>query len=203
MVFKNFLLLKEERVITPQQKENNIFIILGLPGAGKSAIQRFGLINAPNLQLLTPDKWIEILAKKEKVDIKQPEKTAELYQRVKPTHQPFVSSVLKLSARSNFIIEKLGRDLESLKKIIHLSKENGFRVVIVLVHVGLEKAKEGNRSRPRSVPEEVIEDAYKHIEKNFNALISFPEVDEAWRIDNEMRPSFEQFRSSDFIKKIK
>jgi predicted kinase len=203
MVFKDYFVLKEEKVITPKEKENNVFIILGLPGAGKSAIQRLGLINATNLHLLTPDKWIEILAKNKNVDIKQSSNTAELYHQIKPVFKPFASSVLKTSARTNFVIEKLGKDIESLKKIIFLSKEKGFRVIIVLVHVNLEKAKEGNRQRSRAVPEEVIEDAYKNVEKNFNAVISFPEVDEVWRLDNEMRPSFNQFRSSDFIKKIK
>lgn len=203
MVFKDYFLLREERTITPKEKENNVFIVLGLPGAGKSTIQRFGLINAPNLHLLTPDKWIEILAKKKNIDLKQSFKTAELYHQIEPVFKPFASSALKTSARTNFVIEKLGKDLESLKKIISLSKEKGFRVVVVLVHVSLEKAKEGNRQRSRAVPEEVIEDAYKNVERNFNAIISFPEVDEAWRLDNEMRPSFDQFRSSDFIKKIK
>lgn len=203
MSFKNFFLLKEERVITPEQEENNVFIILGLPGAGKSAIQKFGLINAPNLQFLSPDKWIELIAKQKNIDIKDPQETSILYQKIKPIHRPFTSSVLKTSSRANFVIEKLGRDLMSLKKIIFLSKERGFRVVIILVYVGLDKAKEGNRQRIRAVPEDVIEDAYKNVEKNFNALISFPEVDEVWRLDNEMRPSFFQFRSSDFIKRIK
>jgi len=203
MGFKDYFFLKEEKVITPLQKENNVFIILGLPGAGKSTIQRFGLINAPNLHLLTPDKWIEFLAKKENIDIKQSSNTASLYHQVKPIFKPFVSSILKTSSRSNFIIEKLGKDLESLKKIIFMSKEKGFRVIVILVHVGLEKAKEGNRQRIRMVPEEVIEDAYKSVEKNFNTIVSFPEVDEVWRLDNEMRPSYDQFRTSDFIKKIK
>lgn len=203
MGFKDYFFLREEKVITPLRKENNVFIILGLPGAGKSTIQRFGLINAPNLHLLTPDKWIELLAKKENVDIKQPLNTAELYHQIRPIFKSFTSSVLNPSSRSNFIIEKLGKDLESLKKVIFLSKEKGFRVIVVLVHVGLEKAKEGNRQRSRMVPEEVIEDAYKNVEKNFNAIISFPEVDEVWRLDNEIRPSYNQFRTSDFIKKIK
>jgi len=201
MTFREYLL--EARTITPQQPLNNVFIVLGLPGSGKSTLYRNGLINAQNTVMLTPDRWIELLSKKENIDIKNPIRTAELYDRVIKRHNRQAMTVIKQHAQSNFIIETLGRDMFRLKDILIRTKKQGMNIVVIHVHVSLETAKKGNLTRVRSVPEDIIEDAYKRIEKNFNFLVTSPEVDEAWRVDNDARPGYKDFRTSNFIRRIK
>jgi len=201
--FKDFFFLKEEKVIRPEQEFNNVFIILGLPGAGKSTIQRLGLIDAPNLQLLTPDKWIELFAKKNKRDLTDSSQTNKIYQEIKPTFSRFSFSALKKDTNVNYVIEKIGGDLESLKKIIKICKDKELNIILVLVKVSLENALLGNSQRTRSVPRDVIDYAFHNLERNFNTLKTNPDIDEIWVLDNDQRPTYSQFRSSEYIQKIK
>ena len=171
MTFQRYI--EEARTITPEIPFNNVFIVLGLPGAGKSTLYRSGVFNIANSVVLTPDLWIEMLGKKEKIDIKNPINTATLYDRVIKKHNRLSSNVITKAARSNFIIETLGRDIFRLKDILIRTKKRDMRVVVVLVHVDLETAKANNAARIRSVPNEIIEDAYNKIEKNFNFLVNY------------------------------
>ena len=105
------------------------------------------------------------------------------------------------TARSNFVLESTGRRLEGLKHIIAISREAGMRAVLVYVHVSLQTAHHGNASRQRRVPNDVLTASHDAAERNFNAIIPF--ADEAWRIDNDTRPSYDQVRTSAFIRRLK
>jgi predicted ABC-type ATPase len=201
MTFKTFLL--EKRVITPSQPNNNLIIVVGVPGAGKSALFQNGLLNVDNPVHVTPDKWIELMSRKEKINLKDPSKTTELYNRVNPVYLRHSNRMITREAQSNFILETLGRNIHALKNLLIRTKKRGMNIVVVMVHISLEQAKINNKTRGRSVPDSIIEDAYKSIERNFNYLVSCGEVDEAWRMDNTTRPTYQDFRSSNFIRKIK
>ncbi len=201
MTFKNFL--KEARNITPEQPNNNVFIVIGIPGAGKSTLLKNGLLNVDNIVLLTPDRWIELLSKKENIDITNPINTSDLYNRVINKHVGFANRVLTPKALSNFVIETLGRNTMRLKDILIRTKKKGMRIIAVLVHVDLNTAITNNQRRYRFVSKDIIIDAYNKIEKNFNYLIASPEVDEAWKISNNSRPSYQEFRTSNFIQRLK
>ena len=76
MTPQRFLL--EKKNITPESSTNNVVIVMGLPGSGKTTLFQAGIYNVDNAVHLTPDNWIELLSKKENIDLKAPEKTKEL-----------------------------------------------------------------------------------------------------------------------------
>jgi len=196
-----FSILTEEKCVTPDQPTNNVIILIGAPGSGKSAVSRLGLLNVDNVSHVTPDKWIEMMARRRKISLSDPIKTAGLHAQISPLHRKHKEASMSPNARSNFVLESTGRRLAGLQYTIGLSHNAGLRVVVVYVSVSLETAHHGNDSRERRVPHEVITVSHGAAESNFNAVV--PLADEAWRIDNDTRPTFAQMRTSAFIKRIK
>lgn len=201
MSFKKFLL--ENRVVTPEVPYNNLIVIMGLPGAGKSTVFEKGLLNIDNAVHVTPDKWIELFAKINKKDLTNPKHTAEIYKNISNIHRGFTGRIIKPEARSNFVLETLGRNPFNIQSLIIRTKKKGMRVVLVYVRTSLQAALENNRERKRVIPEEVITDTFKSIENSFRILRSSADVNEAWVIDNTNKPTYDDFRTSDFIRKIK
>jgi predicted ABC-type ATPase len=201
MSFKKFLL--ENRVVTPEVPYNNLIVIMGLPGAGKSTVFEKGLLNIDNAVHVTPDKWIELFAKINKKDLTNPKHTAEIYKNISNIHRGFTGRIIKPEARSNFVLETLGRNPFNIQSLIIRTKKKGMRVVLVYVRTSLQAALENNRERKRVIPEEVITDTFKSIENSFRILRSSADVNEAWVIDNTNKPTYDDFRTSDFIRKVK
>jgi predicted ABC-type ATPase len=199
MQFKEFI--KEERNVTPDISDHNLVILYGMPASGKSAVLKYGLINLPNIQVLTSDKWTELLAYKEKKDLSDPENTGELHRRVSPKFDVHRYNATHVRNRSNIVIEKIGSSYQKLLDLIVKSQADGFRIVLVWVKVDLQTSINANQTRNRRVPAKAIEISYKNTLQHFNQLVD--KVEEAWIIDNDTRPNFQDFRSSKYIKRIK
>lgn len=199
--FKQYLL--ENRVITPQEPYNNLVVIMGLPGAGKSTVLKKGLLNVNNIVHVTPDKWIELTAKTLKKDLTNPLHTQEIYNNIRDKHNKFARKSIDPSARSNFVLETLSRNPFKIQGLMIKSKEKGMRIIVVYVRTSLTIALENNKKRKRVIPEEVIIDTFKCIDDNFKILRSTHVVDEAWIIDNTSKPSFNDFRTSQYIERVK
>ena len=135
--------------------------------------------------------------------LKASEKTKELYNRVMPVFLRHSNRIITQSAESNFVIEMTGKNIFSIKDLLIRTKKKGFRIVAVLVQTDLKKALFNNKNRARKVPERAIIETYKELESNFKFVVSSGEVDEAWVINNTDTPTYKQFRSSKYIKKIK
>lgn len=199
--FKQYLL--EARVITPEEPYNNLIVIMGLPGAGKSTVLEKGLLNVKNIVHVTPDKWIELTAKTLKRDLTNPSHTQEIYNNIRNKHNKFAIKSINQSARSNFVLETLSRNPFKIQGLMIKSNDKGMRIIVVYVRTSLQQALENNKSRKRVIPEEVIIDTFKYIENNFKILQSTHVVKEAWIIDNTTKPSFNDFRTSQYIDRVK
>jgi predicted ABC-type ATPase len=199
MQFKQFI--KEEKNVTPDIRDHNLVILYGMPASGKSSVLKYGLINLPNIQVLTSDKWTELLAHKEKKDLSNAETTSDLHRRVSPKFDIHRYNATHVRNRANIVIEKIGSSYQKLLDLIVKSQADGFRVVLVWVKVDLETSIKANQTRNRRVPTEAIEISYKNTLQHFNQLVD--KVEEAWIIDNDTRPNFNDFRSSRYIKRIK
>lgn len=201
MTFQRFL--TERKNITPEYPDNNVVLMLGVPGSGKTTLLKAGIVNVDNIVHLTPDKWIDILSKKENASLSASEKTKELYNRVMPVFLRHSNRLVTQKAQSNFVIEMTGKNIFSIKDLLIRTKKKGFRIIAVLVQTDLKKALFNNKIRARRVPERAIIEAHKQLQDNFKFVVSSGEVDEAWVINNADTPTYKQFRSSKFIKKIK
>jgi len=201
MTFQRFLL--ERKNITPEHPDNNVILMLGVPGSGKTTLLKAGIVNVDNIVHLTPDRWIDLLSKKENASLTAPEKTKELYNRVMPVFLRHSNHLVTQKAQSNFVIEMTGKNIFSIKDLLIRTKKKGFRIIAVLVQTDLKKALFNNKIRARRVPERAIIETHKQLQDNFKFVVSSGEVDEAWVINNTDTPTYKQFRSSKFIKKIK
>ena len=201
MTFKSFLL--EKRTVTPEIPYNNLIVVMGLPGAGKSTIIEKGLLNVNNIVHVTPDKWIEYIAKREQKDLKNPVHTSDIYKEVGDKHRSFTGRIIDPRAQSNFVLETLSRNPFNIQGLLIRAKKKGMNIVLVYVRTSLEAALKNNRNRRRMIPEEVIRDTFKSIENNFRILRTSVQVDEAWIIDNSSKPTYADYRTSDFIQRVK
>jgi predicted ABC-type ATPase len=201
MTFKSFLL--EKRTVTPERPYNNLIVVTGLPGAGKSTVLEKGLLNVDNIVHVTPDKWIEHIAKKENKDLRNPNHTADIYSKVGDMHRSFTGRIVDPKAQSNFVLETLSRNPFKIQGLLIRAKKKGMNVILVYVRTSLEMALRNNKTRRRMIPEEVIKDTFKSIENNFRILRTSAQVDEAWVIDNSNKPTFADFRTSSYIEKVK
>lgn len=201
MTFKSFLL--EKRTVTPERPYNNLIVVMGLPGAGKSTIIEKGLLNVDNIVHVTPDKWIEHIAKREQKDLKNPVHTSDIYKEVGDMHRSFTGRIIDPRAQSNFVLETLSRNPFNIQGLLIRAKKKGMNIVLVYVRTSLEAALKNNRNRKRMIPEGVIRDTFKSIENNFRILRTSVQVDEAWIIDNSSKPTHADFRTSEFIQRVK
>jgi predicted ABC-type ATPase len=199
MNFKNFF--TEARTVTPDTKDRNLVILYGMPASGKSSVIRYGLINLPNIQVMTSDKWVELTARKEKKDLSNPEHTSELHHRVSPKFDIHLQSATHTGNRTNIVIEKIGSSFQKLLQFIKNAQAKGFRVVLVWVKVELETAIKANKARDRRVPTKTIITSFKNTQLHFNQLVD--KVEEAWIINNTTHPNFKDFRSSEHITRVK
>lgn len=195
----NLLSLLEARVISPAQSSGVCVILLGASGSGKSTVLKHGVINLRNYRYLNSDIWVHGLAKRDGLDLADPETTADLHHRVTDTHNRFRRHMLKVPDK-NLVVETTGR-LETVNELISVLRANGWYIVTILVRVSLATTLEGNRSRDRRVPEEVVRISHKRVERTFYKVA--PDVDEAWVVDNDARPSVRDFRTSNFIERVR
>jgi len=165
MTFQRFI--TEKKNITPELPDNNVIIMLGVPGSGKTSLLKAGIVNVDNIIHLTPDKWIELLSKKENLSLSSSEKTKELYNKVMPVFLRHSNRIVTQKAQSNFVIEMTGKNIFSIKDLLIRTKKKGFRIIAVLVQTDLKKALFNNKARARRVPERAIVEAYKELQENF------------------------------------
>ena len=199
MQFKEFF--TEEKNITPEKRYHNMVILYGMPASGKSSVLKYGLINLPDIKVLTSDHWLEMIAKKEKLNLKDPAVVNTLHKRVSPKFDKYREDVLHTNNKANIVIENIGKNYHKLLKLITKAQLEGFRVVLVWIKVEKETSVKANIARNRSINPEEIEISYDNTRKHFNTLVD--DVEEAWIIDNDTHPNFNDFRSSKFIKRIK
>lgn len=199
MQFKEFF--TEEKNITPKERYHNMVILYGMPASGKSSVLKYGLINLPNIKVLTSDQWLELTAEKEGLDLKDPDVSNELHQRISPKFDKYRDQVLHSKNRVNLVIENIGSNYHKLLNLIRKAQAEDFRVILVWVKVEKETSVEANLKRDRRVKIDRVEVSYENTIKHFDALVD--DVEEAWIIDNNTHPDFNDFRSSKFIKRIK
>ena len=150
------------------------FFLAGGPGSGKSWVSQKAL-SGMGLKVINSDNAFTRLLGKEKLSLKfadhtpkEIEKRDKIRDRSKQVAGMQLS--LALQGRLGLIIDSTARDTEKVQSEAKRLRELGYDIHMVFVNTSLDVALERNRNRPRSLPDAIIINSHKQIQKNMGRL---------------------------------
>jgi len=150
------------------------FFLAGGPGSGKSFVSKSAL-SGMGLKVINSDAAFESKLKKEKMtldfaahDEKQIIKRDKI--RSKSKQIAGMQLGLALEGRLGIIIDSTARDVEKIQQQAQNLRAIGYDIHMVFVNTTLEVALERNKSRPRVLPDAIVINSHKQIQKNMGRL---------------------------------
>jgi len=150
------------------------FFLAGGPGSGKSFVSKSAL-SGMGLKVIDSDAAFVSKLKKEKMtldfathDEKQIIKRDNI--RSKSKQIAGMQLGLALEGRLGIIIDSTARDVEKIQQEAQNLRAIGYDIHMVFVNTTLEVALERNRSRPRVLPDAIVINSHKQIQKNMGRL---------------------------------
>ncbi len=148
--------------------------LIGGPGSGKSFVsQKLGL---PSLGLVTinTDIALEFLMKKSGLSLKMPsgEEAERSVVRSRAKSVTKSKTNLAIEGRLGLIIDGTGADYDKVMKMKKYLENIGYDCYMVIVNTNLEVAKDRNRKRERSVPEDVFVNKWETVNDNIGKYTS-------------------------------
>ena len=150
------------------------FFLAGGPGSGKSWVSARAL-SGMGLKVINSDNAFTRLLGKERMSLKfadhtpkEIEKRDKIRDRSKQVAGMQLS--LALQGRLGLIIDSTARDTEKVQSEAKRLRELGYDIHMVFVNTSLDVALERNRNRPRSLPDAIIINSHKQIQKNMGRL---------------------------------
>jgi len=150
------------------------FFLAGGPGSGKSWVSSRAL-SGMGLKVINSDSAFESKLKKEKMtldfaahDEKQIIKRDKI--RSKSKQIAGMQLGLALEGRLGIIIDSTARDVEKIQQQAQNLRAIGYDIHMVFVNTTLEVALERNKSRPRVLPDAIVINSHKQIQKNMGRL---------------------------------
>ena len=150
------------------------FFLAGGPGAGKSWVSARAL-SGMGLKVINSDNAFASKLKKEKMsldfathDEKEIIKRDNI--RTKAKQVAGMQLGLALEGRLGIIIDSTARDVEKIQQEAQNLRTIGYDIHMVFVNTSLEVALERNKTRPRVLPDAVVINSHKQIQKNMGRL---------------------------------
>jgi dephospho-CoA kinase len=150
------------------------FFLAGGPGAGKSWVSARAL-SGMGLKVINSDNAFASKLKKEKMsldfaahDEKEIIKRDKI--RSKAKQVAGMQLGLALEGRLGIIIDSTARDVEKIQQEAQNLRSIGYDIHMVFVNTSLEVALERNKSRPRVLPDAIVINSHKQIQKNMGKL---------------------------------
>ena len=150
------------------------FVLAGGPGAGKSWVSARAL-SGMGLKVINSDNAFASKLKKEKMsldfathDEKEIIKRDKI--RTKAKQVAGMQLGLALEGRLGIIIDSTARDVEKIQQEAQNLRAIGYDIHMVFVNTSLEVALERNKTRPRVLPDAVVINSHKQIQKNMGRL---------------------------------
>ena len=150
------------------------FFLAGGPGAGKSWVSARAL-SGMGLKVINSDNAFASKLKKEKMTLDfATHNEKEIIKRDKiRTKAKQVAGMqlgLALEGRLGIIIDSTARDVEKIQQEAQNLRTIGYDIHMVFVNTSLEVALERNKTRPRVLPDAVVINSHKQIQKNMGRL---------------------------------
>ena len=150
------------------------FFLAGGPGSGKSWVSQKAL-SGMGLKVINSDNAFTRLLGKEKLSLKFADHTPkEIEKRDKIRDRSKQIAGMQLSmalqGRLGLIIDSTARDVEKVQSEAKRLRSLGYDIHMVFVNTSLDVALQRNRDRPRSLPDAIIINSHKQIQKNMGKL---------------------------------
>ena len=150
------------------------FFLAGGPGSGKSWVSARAL-SGMGLKVINSDSAFESKLKKEKMTLNfaaHDEKEIIKRDAIRSRSKAIAGMQLKmaLEGRLGLIIDSTARDVEKIQQQAQNLRSIGYDIHMVFVNTSLEVALERNKNRPRSLPDAIIINSHKQIQKNMGRL---------------------------------
>ena len=150
------------------------FFLAGGPGSGKSWVSARAL-SGMGLKVINSDNAFASKLKKEKMSLDfASHNEKEIIKRDKIRSQSKRVAGMQLSmaleGRLGLIIDSTARDVEKISVQAANLRKIGYDIHMVFVNTSLEVALERNKSRPRVLPDAIVINSHKQIQKNMGRL---------------------------------
>jgi len=150
------------------------FFLGGGPGSGKSWVSKSAL-GGMGLKVIDSDGAFESKLKKEKLTLNfaaHDDKEIIARDKIRSRAKQIAGMQLgmALEGRLGIIIDSTARDVEKISGQAQNLRAIGYDIHMVFVNTTLEVALERNRSRPRQLPDAIVINSHKQIQKNLGKL---------------------------------
>lgn len=168
--FKNYI---DEGVNDP-----SIFkavFLAGGPGSGKSFIVGKTALTALGFKVINSDAAFEIGLAKAGLEASPENIYSKQGQELRGKAKILTKKKLDLalSGRLGLVIDGTGKDYDKIQTQANRLRDLGYEVAMIFVNTDLETALERNRNRSRSLPDNVVEDMWKDVQKNLGKFQNF------------------------------
>ena len=150
------------------------FFLAGGPGSGKSWVSKKAL-SGMGMKVINSDNAFVSKLKREKLTLdfathNEKEIIARDKIRSKSKRIAGMQLNMALEGRLGLIIDSTARDVEKISMQAADLRKIGYDIHMVFVNTSLDVALERNRNRPRSLPDAIIINSHKQIQKNMGRL---------------------------------
>ena len=150
------------------------FFLGGGPGSGKSWVSKSAL-GGMGLKVIDSDGAFESKLRKEKLTLNfaaHDKKEIIARDKIRSRAKQIAGMQLgmALEGRLGIIIDSTARDVEKISGQAQNLRAIGYDIHMVFVNTTLEVALERNRSRPRQLPDAIVIQSHKQIQKNLGRL---------------------------------
>jgi len=150
------------------------FFLGGGPGSGKSWVSKSAL-GGMGLKVIDSDGAFESKLRKEKLTLNfaaHDDKEIIARDKIRSRAKQIAGMQLgmALEGRLGIIIDSTARDVEKISGQAQNLRAIGYDIHMVFVNTTLEVALERNRSRPRQLPDAIVINSHKQIQKNLGKL---------------------------------
>ena len=150
------------------------FFLAGGPGSGKSFVSKSAL-GGMGLKVIDSDNAFVSKLRREKLTLNfaaHNEKEIIARDKIRSKSKQIAGMQLNmaLEGRLGIIIDSTARDVEKISSQAANLRAIGYDIHMVFVNTTLEVALERNRSRPRQLPDAIVIQSHKQIQKNMGRL---------------------------------
>ena len=150
------------------------FFLAGGPGSGKSWVSERAL-SGMGLKVINSDNMFANALKKERMSLdfsqynpKEIERRDEI--RSKAKARTGVQLKMALEGRLGLILDSTARDISRIESEANTMKHIGYDTFMVFVNTSLEVALKRNQMRARKVPDAIVIQNHKQVQKNIGLL---------------------------------
>ena len=166
-------------------------ILAGGPGSGKTVVARALGLASMGLRVVNSDMYFMHLMKRKGLSLKMPATEFEAREVARYASKAVTDKRLEslINARLGVIVDSTSGDQKKTTKIIQMLKKSGYDIKVVFIETTLEVAKARNKKRARTLPDAVVEYAWKGANKVKSTLKSLAGSSNYHEIDNNKEGS--------------